>query len=450
MGDIDRFGVTPLGVLIAVSPPWVPTRFDPDGVKEVAVRFFGTLQNVYSFFTLYANIDQLDPKAIDVPVKDRPEIDRWVISRLNSLYGEVNEWMESFEVTRVVRAISNFVVDEVSNWYVRRSRERFWSTEFDLDKKSAYRTLYDVLLGVVKLMAPFAPFMPDDIYLNLTGGTALDSVHLEDFPVRDENLVDLELEARMGLVITLVSLGRSVRNKVQIKVRQPLRRMYVNGGLKPTLTQMEGLVKEELNVKEVVYVENLQDYVLYEVRPNLPVAGPKYGKLLRGVMAALSQVDPGEAAMAVQRDGQLPIEVNGETLTLAKDDVDIRIKAREGFAVEMDKNTFVILDTEIDRDLVLEGIAREVVSKVQTMRKSQGFNVTDHITLEIVSDKDVDEAVASFMDYVKGDTLCDDLKVNVLPQEEIRLHEEGTEEDGFYAWDLNGHGALLRVTRVTA
>ena len=446
---IDRLGVDALRwYLIAVSPPWVPTKFDPDGVREVAVRFFGTLQNVYSFFTLYANIDKLDPKTIDIPVKDRPEIDRWVISRLNSLYGPVVEFMDSYELTRVVRAINGFVVDEVSNWYVRRSRERFWSTEFDLNKKSAYRTLYEVLLGVCKLMAPFAPFVPEDIYLNLTGGTALESVHLEDLPLRDDNLVDPDLEARMGLVVTLVSLGRSVRNKVQIKVRQPLRKMYVNGRLRSTLTQMEDLVKEELNVKEIVYVENLQDYVLYEVRPNLPVAGPKYGKLLRGVMAALKQADPVEAAMAIERDGQLRIEVDGESLTLVQEDVDIRIKAREGFAVEMDNNVFVILDTEIDADLVLEGIAREVVSRVQTMRKSQGFNVTDHVSMEIVSDETVDRAVKAFADYIKGETLCDDLKVSVLPAEEIDLHEEGTEKDGFFAWTLNGHGALLKVRRL--
>ena len=464
---IDKFGVDALRwYLLAVSPPWVPTKFDADGVKEVASRFFGTLQNVYSFFTLYANIDKLDPKEFDIPVADRPEIDRWIVSRLNSLVKQVRSEMDSYELTRVVRSIASFVVDEVSNWYVRRTRERFWSNDFDLSKKSAYRTLWEVLVGVAKLIAPFAPFAADDIYLNLTGGAgggALESVHLELFPSAEKSLIDAELEERMGLVITLVSLGRAVRNRVQIKVRQPLSKMLVNGKSRNLLSRMEDLLKEELNVKEVVYVDSLNDYVSFEVRPNLPVAGPKYGKLLRAIMAALPKADAGTLARDIEAKGQvdLVVEVPGgapnagepanavaaptQTVTLSKDDLDVRIHALEGFAVEVAGDQFVILDTELDHDLVLEGIARELVSKVQTTRKSLSFNVTDHIKMWIASDADVEEAVGRHSNYVRGDTLTDGLEF-VTSESLASLDRQGVSEA--QELDLNGHPATIKVERL--
>lgn len=467
---INRFGVDALRwYLLAVSPPWVPTRFDADGVKEVASRFFGTLQNVYAFFTLYANIDDLDPKEFDVPVAERPEIDRWIISRLNSLVKQVRAEMESYELTRVVRAIAAFVIDELSNWYVRRTRERFWSNEFDLSKKSAYRTLYEVLVGVAKIIAPFAPFIADDIYLNLTGGSSCASVHLDMYPEADDSLTDAELEERMGLVITLVSLGRAVRNKVQIKVRQPLRKMLVNGRSRSVLARMEDLLKEELNVKEVVYVDSLNDYVSFEVRPNLPVAGPKYGKLLRSIMAALPKADAGTLAREAEAKGQvdLVLEVPADVaeqavkdfpaaarlvdgklvLALSKEDLDVRIQALEGFAVEVEGDQFVILDTEIDRELVLEGIARELISKVQTTRKSLGFNVTDHINMWVASDAEVAEALERHGDYVKGDTLTDSLEL-VTADALASVTAEGEAVSPVQELDLNGHPASIRVQRL--
>ncbi len=433
---IDKFGADTLRwYLLAVSPPWVPTRFDEDGIREVASRFFGTLINVYSFFVMYANIDKLNPAALNIPVKDRPEIDRWIISRLNTLIKQVNENMPEYELTKIVRSIGAFLIDEVSNWHVRRSRERFWSNEFDTDKKSAYLTLYEVLLALSKLMAPFAPFISEDIYLNLTGGKALESVHFEAYPEVNEALIDSELEERMGLVITLVSLGRSIRNKVQIKVRQPLRKLMVNEKHHGVLGSMEELVKEELNVKEIEYVSTMSDYVSYEVRPNLPVAGPKYGKHLRGIIGALGHADAAEVARIVETQGKFPATIDGRQVVLDKEDIDIRIKAREGFAVEVENDTFVILDTEIGQDLEWEGIAREIVSKVQTMRRNLGFNVTDHINMAISSDEDVICAVKRHLDYIKGDTLCDNLD---LASGEI---------DGD-RWDINGHQAIISVKRV--
>ncbi|MGI6631850.1 MAG: isoleucine--tRNA ligase [Bacillota bacterium] len=442
---IDKFGVDALRwYLIAVSPPWVPTRFDEDGVREIALRFFGTLQNVYAFFTLYANIDNLDPREFDIPVKDRPEIDRWVISRVNSLAKTVRENMESYELTKVVRAISSFLVDEVSNWYVRRNRERFWSNDFNLDKKAAYLTLYEVLLAVAKMMAPFAPYIAEDIYLNLTHGKALESVHFELYPDADPALVDKALEDRMGLVIELVSLGRAVRNKVQIKTRQPLSKVLVNGKTREVLQPVEDLVKEELNVKAVEYVDDLGKYVDYEVKPNLPVAGPKYGKRLRSIIAALASGDAAAMASQLERENRIVIEVDAasgqeqgeaarEQISLAPEDILVRISAREGFAVEAAGDTFAILDTEITRDLMLEGMAREIVSKVQTTRKNSGFNVTDHIRMSITGDAEVGEAIRMHRDYITGDTLCDDLR---FTEGEVTSAE---------AWDINGHPVLVRI-----
>ncbi len=435
---IDSFGVDALRwYFMAVSPPWVPTRFDSEGVKEVAVRFFGTLQNVYSFFTLYANIDDMDPREISIPLAERPEIDRWVLSRYASLCKEIETYMESYDYTRTVRAISEFVVDQVSNWYVRRSRERFWSVDFDVSKKSAYRTLYEVLLGVSKLMAPFAPFMAESMYQNLTQEKGLLSVHFEQYPVCQNSAVDRELEARMGLVIELVSLGRSIRNKVQIKVRQPLRKILVNGKHKALLKETENLVREELNVKQIVYVDELQDYVLYDARPNLPVAGPKYQKRLGQIREALASKDASLVAQDIESKGFTTLSLSDGLLELAKEDVEIRMKAKPGFSVEMDKDVFVVLDTEIDEVLMLEGIARELVSKVQTMRKSLDFNVLDHISMDITCDATVRTAIERHEEYIKGDTLCDHL----------RIHESQAGSSQVQEWDLNGHQVWIGIER---
>ena len=307
--------------------------------------------------------------------------------------------------------------------------------EFDLDKKSAYRTLYEVLIALSKAMAPFAPFLAEDIYLNLTRGKAMESVHLEDYPTADKTLIDPSLEERMGLVITVVSLGRSVRNKMQIKVRQPLRKMMVNGKHQGILKDMEDLVKEELNVKHIEYVGSLTDYVDYEVRANLPVAGPKYGKDLRTIIAALGKLDAQEAVAVLETEGTLALSLDGRELTLSREDIDVRMSAREGFAVEVEDDTFVVLDTEIDQELAFEGHAREIVSKVQTMRKNAGFDVVDHISMVISSDDVILEAVRKHMDYIQTETLCDKLELTNDPV-------QGEE------WDINGHNATIRVEKL--
>ncbi len=422
--------------LLAVSPAWTPTKFDEDGVKEVFLKFFGTLQNVVSFFTMYANIDDIDPVEFEMAVDAREEIDQWVISRLNTLVKYVKENMAEFELTKVVRAIQDFVVDEVSNWYVRRCRERFWAPEMTDDKKAVYRTLYEVLLTVVKLMAPFAPFISEEIYLNLTHEMKAESVHFVDYPVYDASMVNRELEEHMALVMSIVSLGRACRNKVQIKVRQPLNEIMVDGQRREMLEPMENLVKEELNIKNVHYIENLDQYVNYQVKPNFPVLGPKYGKMMKSISGALAKANPGEVVRTIRSQGVLNLQVDDQELPLTGQDLDIRIQEREGFTVEMDNDNFVILDTELTAELVKEGLAREMISKIQTMRKNADFEIMDQIKIKYVSDVDVVEAVNVFREYIKDETLAIEIKHHVEP---------GVD---FEEWDINGHQAFIKVERV--
>lgn len=418
--------------LLAVSPIWNPTKFDEAGVKEVFLKFFGTLQNVYSFFALYANIDEIDPAEYDIKVDDRDEIDRWIISRMNSLVKYVKENFEIFELTKVVRAIQSFVVDEVSNWYVRRSRNRFWAPEMDASKQAVYLTLYEILLTVAKLMAPFAPFISEEIYQNLTHNQEL-TVHLTDYPTCDEMLINKELEEHMALVMDIVSLGRACRNKVQIKVRQPLNQVLVDGRRREMLEPMENLVKEELNIKNVHYIDNLDEYVNYQVKPNFPVLGPKYGKMIKSISQALNQANPAELVRTVREEGVLTLEVQNQKIPLTEEDLDIRVQERAGFTVEMNSENFVILDTELNDELISEGLTREMISKIQTMRKNAGFEIMDQIEVEYVSDLDVVNAVEKHLEYIKEETLALELTRSVEPSSD------------FTEWDINGHQTFIKV-----
>lgn len=422
--------------LLAVSPPWTPTRFDEDGVKEVFAKFFGTLQNVYSFFTLYANIDQADPESYDVPVAQREEIDRWVLSRLHSLIKQVRAEMEEFELTRVVRAIQAFVIDDVSNWYVRRTRERFWTAEMDVNKKAVYRTLWEVLVTVAKLMAPFAPFMAEEIYSTLKQSPEKQvTVHLELYPEADESLINPDLEEHMGLVIDLVSLGRAARNKVQIKVRQPLSTLKVDQKRREILAPMEGLVKEELNVKNLEYVANPDDYVSYTLKPNFPVLGPKYGKMMKGIAGELSKGSAGDFVRSLRENGELKLTVDGQEIRLQEEDLEIRVEQKEGFVVEMDRSNYVILDITLTPELIQEGLAREIVSKVQNMRKNAGLELTDRINLDYVADDEVATAVNNFAEYIKEETLA------------VSLNKQEEAGQDYEAWEINGHPASLRIKK---
>jgi isoleucyl-tRNA synthetase len=432
---IEKYGADTLRwYLLAVSPPWVPTKFDEDGVKDTYSKFFGTLNSVFSFFTMYANVDDVDPGELELPVAEREEVDRWIISRLNTLVKEVTELLNNYDLTKSVRAIQDFVIEEVSNWYVRRTRDRYWTSELDNSKKAAYLTLYEVLLTVAKLMAPIAPFTAEEIFRNLTHGEK-ESVHLELYPVADESLIEPGLEKRMATVMDVVTLGRACRNKVQIKVRQPLPKILVDGRIKKIVESMRELILEEINVKDIEYIEELGDYVNYEVKPNFRVMGPKFGKDLKAIGNVLRSMKPSEVVAKVKHDGKIEVEVQGKLFELKEEDLDIRIQELEGFTFEMSNDNFVILDTELTPDLLQEGLAREMVSKIQTMRKEADFEITDRIRVAFSGPDALVNAIESFKDYIKEETLS-----NTIDFDENL--DNGTE------WNLNGHNTLIRVERV--
>jgi isoleucyl-tRNA synthetase len=418
--------------LLFGSPAWVPTRFDEDGLKEVFSKFFGTLRNVYAFFTLYANTDGLDPREFDVPAMERPELDRWILSKYNNLISGVRAAMAAYDLTRAVRHIQEFVIEDLSNWYIRRARRRFWASELDDDKRAVYKTTYEVLVGVCKLMAPFAPFLAEEIYRNLTDGA---SVHLADYPVTDEELIDSSVEERMDLARDLVGLGRAAREQVRIKVRQPLQKILLDGKYQEQLgADLVALIEEELNIKQTVFVSKLGDYMDYRLKPNFRVAGPVLGPKIKQLTGVLARLDASELAPRVQAGETIKVILGEKEIELTPDMLDVKISAREGFTVNMENGRFVILDTALTEDLINEGFAREFVSKVQQLRKKNDYQLTDYIAIAYDGDDEVAAAVQSFLDYIKHETLA----VSVERVSDSTLEQQ----------DLNGHPTGIRTERV--
>lgn len=415
--------------LLSVSPAWTPTRFDEDGLIDVVSKFFGTLRNVYNFFVLYSNQDQIDPAGLNVPYEGRPELDRWILSKYNRLIADVTEYMDQYDHMRTVRAINDFVNEDLSNWYIRRARRRFYAEEMTEDKKSVYATTYEVLVGTAKLIAPIAPFISDEIYVNLTGE---DTVHTAYFPEADMSLVDEDTEKRMDLVRALVTLGRGTREKERIKVRQPLSEVLVDGKYESVIGDLTPLILEELNVKKVVFENDLEKYMDFALKPDFKAAGPVLGSKIKAFGAALAKADPAKTVAALEADGKITMDLNGETAEITKDFVDVRISAKEGFAVAMENNIFTILDTTLDDELIDEGIARELVSKVQQLRKQKAFEMMDNIAVTVEADDRVKSAVEKHRDYIMKETLS------------LRLDYGQAEEK----YDLNGHRTGITVVRL--
>ena len=426
----DKYGVdAPRWYLLYASPAWSPTKFDEDGLIEIVSKFFGTLRNVYNFFALYSNQDDLDPASLDVPYAKRPELDRWIISKYNKLIKEVTADMDQYDHMKAVRKIQDFVIEDMSNWYIRRARRRFWAEELDEDKKSVYATTYEVMVGLSQLIAPFAPFISEEIYQNLTGK---ESVHLSFFPKADEALIDEKAEERMDLVRTLVGLGRGTREKERIKVRQPLKEILVDGKYESIIGDLTPLIKEELNIKDVLFESKLDAYMNYSLKPNFKVAGPVLGKNIKAFGAALAQADPAATVAALEADGKIALDLNGESMEISRDMVDVKISAKEGFAVAMENNVFTILDTTVTPELAEEGLARELVSKVQQMRKQNDYEMMDKIHIYLSADDDVAKAVEDYREYIMKETLAESIE-----------NKEGLEEV-----DLNGHKTGLAVERI--
>ncbi len=412
-----------------VSPVWTPLKFDMNGLKEVYSKFFNPLRNTYSFFAMYANTDNIDIAECNVVYEDREEIDKWLLSKYNKLLKYVTESYEEYDLNKVVKAVTEFVSSDLSNWYIRRNRKRFWGSELDNSKKSVYITTYEVLVGLVKMIAPVVPFLTEEIYCNLTGE---ESVHLTDFPKYDESLINEKLEEKMDLVRDLISIGRFVREENKIKVRQPLKEILIDGKQESIIDDLVTLIEEELNVKKVTFVKNLNEYMNIEVKPNFKTAGPVFGPKVKAYQEYLKTISD-EDIVKLQNKEQLTISIDDNEYVINQDLIDIRISSKEGFNVGMENNNFIILNTELTHELILEGNAREIVSKVQQLRKNKDFDVADRIKLYYSSDDEIKETFEQFGEYIKDETLSLELIIK---------------EDLIETFDINGHEVKIDVEKI--
>lgn len=426
----DKYGADAMRwYLLSVSPAWTPTKFDEEGLKEVVSKFFGTLRNVYNFFVLYSNNDGINPSDFEIPYDKRPELDRWILSKYNGLIKSVTADMDNYDHMKSVREIQYFVNEDLSNWYIRRARRRFYSEDLTEDKKSVYATTYEVLVGITKLIAPFAPFISDEMFIKLTES---DSVHLADFPICREELIDPKTDERMDLVRDLVALGRGAREKEKIKVRQPLNEVLIDGKFESKISDLAPLIMEELNVKNVNFSNELSRYMDFSLKPDFKAAGPIMGKKIKAFGLALSQVDPHEFTALLNKNGEVSLNIDGEDTLVSKELIDVRIDAKDGFAVAVENNLFTILDTALTEELLSEGIARELVSKVQQLRKQKDFEMMDKIIIKIDADQAVKAVIDSHRDYIMGETLTTEI-----------VAAEGLNE-----YDINDHNTGIDVMRV--
>ncbi len=411
---IEKYGPDPLRwYMITNAQPWDNLKFDVSGVDEVRRKFFGTLYNTYSFFALYANIDGFTGAEKQVPVAERPEIDRWIISLLNSLVSEVSDAMESYEPTRAGRAIQDFVMENLSNWYVRLNRKRFWGGTMDQDKLAAYQTLYECLEKVVVMAAPIAPFITDRIYRDLAGDKTK-TVHLAEWPMSDASLVDKQLEERMGYAQSLSSMILALRRKVNIKVRQPLAKIMIpapDDAFKAQVESIKSLILTEVNVKELQFVTEDDGILKKRIKPNFKTLGPKHGKLMKGIAAEMAKMSTHDIAM-FEKDGSFPLTVAGENILIESGDAEVISEDIPGWLVANEGSLTVALDIEVSPELRKEGIAREFINRIQNIRKDSGFDVTDKITVRIQPNELTDEAVRDYADYIASQTLATSVSVD--------------------------------------
>src|SRR6056297_1061398 len=400
--------------MISNANPWDNLKFDTEGIIEVERKFFGTLYNTYSFFALYANIDNFTYSEADIPLKERPEIDQWILSELHTLIKNVDEAYGDYEATRAARMISDYVQENLSNWYVRLCRRRFWKGEYEQDKIAAYQTLYTCLVTVAKLSAPVAPFFMDQLYRDLIATTKaepFESVHLADFPVTDTNLIDKGLEAKMYKAQIISSLVLSIRQKEKIKVRQPLQKVMIpvlDEQDRVDILEVSDLIKSEVNVKEIQLLDDASGVLVKRIKPNFKTLGPKYGKDMKLVAAAVNQFTQ-EDIQKIEREGEISIQIENKSSILQLQDVEITSQDIEGWLVASSGKITVALDVTINEELRKEGIARELVNRIQNLRKESGFEVTDKIVIKLQKDGFVEQAVESNLAYIKTETLTADL-----------------------------------------
>ncbi len=415
--QIEKYGADAVRFyMMTNSEPWDNLKYDPAGVDEVRRKFFGTLYNTYSFFSLYANVDGFSYGESDVPVEERPEIDRWILSVLNTLIKGVRKEMENYDPTRAGRLIDEFVSDDLSNWYVRLNRKRFWGKEMSKDKLSAYQTLYTCLETVAKLLAPFAPFFADRLYMDLVSVTDRDtvcSVHLSKFPVADESLIDSDLEERMAIAGKITSMVLALRRKVNIKVRQPLQAIMIpaiDDAQKQHIEAVKDIVMNEVNVKELRFVEG-SGVLVKKVKCNFRTMGKKFGKLMKGIAAVMSALEQDQIEL-LEKQGWLNVDVEGQSVTVESADVDIISEDIPGWLVSNEGNLTVALEVELNDDLRNEGMARELINRVQNMRKEAGFEITDRICVYVSHNDAMEKAIDNYSDYIKGQVLADNIEVS--------------------------------------
>ena len=431
---LDKFGADALRwYFYTTSAPWLPSRFSEEAVQEGQRKFLATLQNTYAFFAMYAQIDGFDPLAHPLEKAELTLMDRWILSKLNTLVKEVDAGLAEYKVTESANALAAFV-DDLSNWYVRRGRERFWGKGMAGDKEAAFATLYHVLVTVSLVSAPFIPFLAEEIWQNLVVNNvpgAVESVHLCDFPAYDESRIDPDMEAQMDALLEVIQLGRACRNAANLKVRQPLQKLYVKGASFDKAYQE--LCEDELNVREVIFTDDARAFTTYKLKPQMRTLGPKYGKLLGKIGAKLGEMDGNDVVDAFARGEDVSFEIDGTQVVLSKDDVLTEPMQKPGFTAMEDKGVTVVLDTNLTEDLIREGYAREIISKLQTMRKEAGFEVTDRIHVTFAGDDKLAAAIEAFRDMISRTTLA--LTIT-----------RGEATDG-REWDINGIKAVLGVQK---
>ena len=417
------------------SAPWLPNRFHGKAVQEGQRKFMGTLWNTYAFFVLYANIDNFDATKYTLDYSKLSVMDKWLLSKMNTVVKEVDDDLNNYRIPEAARALQDFV-DEMSNWYVRRGRERFWAKGMEQDKINAYMTLYTALVTVSKIAAPMIPFMTEQIYRNLVCSidpSAPESVHLCDFPVADESMIDAKLEADMDAVLKTVVLGRACRNTANIKNRQPIATMFVKADFSLDTFYQE-IIEDELNVKKVVFTDEVREFTTYTFKPQLRTVGPKYGKQLGGIQKYLSEVDGNDAMDELKRNGALTFDVNGAEVSLSEEDLLIDMKQKEGYMTEADGAVTVILDTNLTPELIEEGFVYEVVSKIQTMRKESDFEVMDHIRVYVDENETIAGIIRKNESMISGKVLADEVIY-------------GAKTENSKKWNINGEEVFVGVER---
>lgn len=419
------------------SAPWLPKRFSGKAVMEGQRKFMGTLWNTYAFFVLYANIDNFDATKYTLEYDKLPVMDKWLLSKLNTVVGEVDDNLDKYRIPEAGKALQEFV-DDMSNWYVRRSRERFWAKGMEQDKINAYMTLYTALVTICKAAAPMIPFMTEDIYQNLVRSIdkdAPESIHLCDFPAVEQSYIDKKLEDDMEDVLDAVVMGRACRNEAAIKNRQPISRMYIKADF--TLDDFyTDIIKDELNVKEVVFADDVRDFTSYTFKPQLRTVGPKYGKQLGGIQKVLASLDGNKAMDELNADGKLAFDVDGVSVELTKDDLLIDMAQKEGYVSQEDNKMTVVLDTNLTEELIEEGFVYELISKIQTMRKDSGFEVMDHIRVSLNGNDKLAAIAAKNSDNISGKVLADELTSGA----ELAVSKE---------WNVNGETVTISVEKVS-